>query len=164
MLTAHAHQPRQIDSPFAGRQFVQRQDFAAPQPATHSTRELLQRAFRKLFEEEPGALHETVEDALLRTAYEFCHHNQVHTAKLLCFDPYPNAELLALGAQYVSLPELLAGLELLGKLDTRAALHQHHGFAHRGVLTSAPRPVLISMAQCLRVARLVALIRCETGS
>ena len=28
--------------------------------------------------------------------------------KLLCFDPYPNAELLALGAKYVSLPELLA--------------------------------------------------------
>ena len=60
-----------------------RQDFAAPQPATHSTRDLLQRAFRKLFEEEPGALHETVEDTLLRAAYEFCHHNQVHTAKLL---------------------------------------------------------------------------------
>jgi len=44
---------------------------------------LLQSAFRKLFEEEPGALHETVEDSLLRAAYEFCHHNQVHTAKLL---------------------------------------------------------------------------------
>ena len=28
--------------------------------------------------------------------------------KLLCFDPYPNAELLALGAGYESLPELLA--------------------------------------------------------
>ena len=28
-------------------------------------------------------MHETVEDALLRAAYEFCHHNQVHTAKLL---------------------------------------------------------------------------------
>ena len=28
--------------------------------------------------------------------------------KLLCFDPYPNAELLVLGARYVSLPELLA--------------------------------------------------------
>ena len=48
-----------------------------------STQDLLQRAFRKLFEEEPGALHETVEDSLLRAAYEFCHYNQVHTAKLL---------------------------------------------------------------------------------
>lgn len=60
-----------------------RQDFSLQQPATHTTRDLLQRAFRKLFEEEPGALHEAVEDTLLRTAYEFCHHNQVHTAKLL---------------------------------------------------------------------------------
>ena len=33
--------------------------------------------------------------------------------KLLCFDPYPNAELLALGAQYVSLPELLAGSHII---------------------------------------------------
>ena len=60
-----------------------RPDCSAQQSATHTTRDLLQRAFRELFEEEPGALHETVEDALLRSAYEFCHHNQVHTAKLL---------------------------------------------------------------------------------
>ena len=33
--------------------------------------------------------------------------------KLLCFDPYPNAQLLALGAQYVSLPELLAGSHII---------------------------------------------------
>ena len=33
--------------------------------------------------------------------------------KLLCFDPYPNAELLALGAQYVSLAELLAGSHII---------------------------------------------------
>ena len=33
--------------------------------------------------------------------------------KLLCFDPYPNAELLALGAQYVSLPALLANSHII---------------------------------------------------
>ena len=33
--------------------------------------------------------------------------------KLLCFDPYPNAELLALGAQYVTLPELLTGSHII---------------------------------------------------
>ncbi|MBD1550412.1 sigma-54 interaction domain-containing protein [Pseudomonas typographi] len=44
---------------------------------------LLQRAFQRLFEEETGALHEKVEEALLRSAYRFCHHNQVHTASLL---------------------------------------------------------------------------------
>ncbi|WP_426139957.1 sigma-54 interaction domain-containing protein [Pseudomonas sp. DWP3-1-2] len=44
---------------------------------------LLQRAFQKLFEEESGALHEKVEEALLRAAYRFSHYNQVHTASLL---------------------------------------------------------------------------------
>ena len=43
----------------------------------------MQRAFQKLFEEESGALHERVEEALLRAAYRFCHYNQVHTASLL---------------------------------------------------------------------------------
>lgn len=52
-------------------------------PREESAEELLQRAFNKLFEEQSGALHEKVEDALLRTAYRFCHHNQVHTASLL---------------------------------------------------------------------------------
>ncbi|UVK86775.1 sigma-54 dependent transcriptional regulator [Pseudomonas sp. B21-051] len=44
---------------------------------------LLERAFQKLFEQQAGALHEKVEDALLRAAYRFCHYNQVHTAALL---------------------------------------------------------------------------------
>ncbi len=44
---------------------------------------LLERAFQKLFEQAPGALHEKVDDALLRAAYRFSHHNQVHTANLL---------------------------------------------------------------------------------
>ncbi|MBV4457502.1 sigma-54 dependent transcriptional regulator [Pseudomonas sp. COR58] len=44
---------------------------------------LLERAFQQLFEQQAGALHETVEDALLRAAYRFCHYNQVHTAALL---------------------------------------------------------------------------------
>ncbi|PUA42097.1 Fis family transcriptional regulator [Pseudomonas protegens] len=48
-----------------------------------STEALLERAFQKLFEEQAGALHEKVEDALLRAAYRFSHYNQVHTANLL---------------------------------------------------------------------------------
>jgi len=44
---------------------------------------LLARAFEKLFEGPAGALHEKVEDALLRAAYQFSHYNQVHTAQLL---------------------------------------------------------------------------------
>jgi len=48
-----------------------------------SSEALLARAFQKLFEEQAGALHEKVEDALLRAAYRFSHYNQVHTAQLL---------------------------------------------------------------------------------
>ncbi|MNF99003.1 Nif-specific regulatory protein [compost metagenome] len=52
-------------------------------PRAESVDEQLQRAFQRLFEEQGGALHEKVEDALLRSAYRFCHYNQVHTASLL---------------------------------------------------------------------------------
>ena len=48
-----------------------------------SAEALLERAFHKLFDEQAGALHEKVEDALLRAAYRFSHCNQVHTAQLL---------------------------------------------------------------------------------
>lgn len=48
-----------------------------------SAEALLERAFEKLFAEQAGALHEKVEDALLRAAYRFSHYNQVHTANLL---------------------------------------------------------------------------------
>jgi DNA-binding NtrC family response regulator len=52
-------------------------------PIDDSAEALLDRAFQKLFEEQAGALHEKVEDALLRAAYRFSHYNQVHTAALL---------------------------------------------------------------------------------
>jgi DNA-binding NtrC family response regulator len=48
-----------------------------------SAQALLALAFHKLFEEQAGALHEKVEDSLLRAAYRFSHCNQVHTAQLL---------------------------------------------------------------------------------
>ncbi|MCP1515530.1 sigma-54 interaction domain-containing protein [Pseudomonas rhodesiae] len=51
--------------------------------ADNSAEALLERAFQKLFEEQAGALHEKVEDTLLRAAYRFSHYNQVHTANLL---------------------------------------------------------------------------------
>ncbi|KPB27654.1 MULTISPECIES: sigma-54 interaction domain-containing protein [Pseudomonas] len=60
---------------------IERQD--DQNPSDESAEQLLNRAFQKLFEEQAGALHEKVEDTLLRTAYRFCHHNQVHTASLL---------------------------------------------------------------------------------
>src|SRR5471032_241276 len=60
---------------------IERQD-EQPQ-VDESADALLTQAFQKLFEEQAGALHEKVEDALLRAAYRFSHYNQVHTANLL---------------------------------------------------------------------------------
>ncbi|WP_338485720.1 sigma-54 dependent transcriptional regulator [Pseudomonas trivialis] len=60
---------------------IERQDDS--QHIDNSAEALLARAFQKLFEEQVGALHEKVEDALLRAAYRFSHYNQVHTANLL---------------------------------------------------------------------------------
>ena len=59
---------------------IERQNDSDPDPSAEA---LLARAFQKLFEEQAGALHEKVEDALLRAAYRFSHSNQVHTANLL---------------------------------------------------------------------------------
>ncbi|MDY7565591.1 sigma-54 dependent transcriptional regulator [Pseudomonas sp. RTC3] len=60
---------------------IERLDDTAP--VDDSAAALLTRAFQTLFEEQAGALHEKVEDALLRAAYRFSHYNQVHTANLL---------------------------------------------------------------------------------
>ncbi|MBJ2221607.1 sigma-54 interaction domain-containing protein [Pseudomonas sp. MF7453] len=61
---------------------IERQD-DSQHGTDNSAEALLARAFQKLFEEQAGALHEKVEDALLRAAYRFSHYNQVHTANLL---------------------------------------------------------------------------------
>ncbi|MFT4177736.1 MAG: sigma-54 dependent transcriptional regulator [Luteolibacter sp.] len=45
--------------------------------------EKLRDALITLFEESPDGLHTEIENAVMRTAYEFCHRNQVQTAKLL---------------------------------------------------------------------------------
>ncbi|MNP23450.1 Nitrogen assimilation regulatory protein [compost metagenome] len=51
--------------------------------SNHGVEDLLLQAFSRLYEEQPGDLYEKVENALLRSAYHFCHYNQVHTAQLL---------------------------------------------------------------------------------
>jgi DNA-binding NtrC family response regulator len=61
---------------------IERQD-DSQHAIDNSAEALLERAFQKLFEEQAGALHEKVEDTLLRAAYRFSHYNQVHTANLL---------------------------------------------------------------------------------
>ncbi|KMM86335.1 Sigma-54 interaction domain-containing protein [Pseudomonas taetrolens] len=86
-----------------------RQDHPAQPQVPDTAQALLQRAFQRLFEEEPGALHESVEDALLRAAYIFCHHNQVHTAKLLGLSRnVTRARLIKLGALSVNTRQPIA--------------------------------------------------------
>ena len=83
---------------------------AHPHAPPDTAKDLLQRAFRTLFEEHNDALHETVEDALLRAAYEFCHHNQVHTAKLLGLSRnVTRTRLIKLGALTVTTRRLETG-------------------------------------------------------
>ncbi|HYQ52755.1 MAG TPA: sigma54-dependent transcriptional activator SfnR [Pseudomonas sp.] len=53
------------------------------EPTSNGVDDLLLQAFSRLYEEQPGDLYEKVENALLRSAYHFCHYNQVHTAQLL---------------------------------------------------------------------------------
>ena len=83
---------------------------AHPHAPQDTAKDLLQRAFRTLFEEHNNGLHETVEDALLRAAYEFCHHNQVHTAKLLGLSRnVTRTRLIKLGALTVTTRRLETG-------------------------------------------------------
>lgn len=56
---------------------------SSPSNASGEAMLLLQRALHQLLEDGKQDLHETVNAILLRTAYQFCHHNQVHTADLL---------------------------------------------------------------------------------
>ncbi|SDH02327.1 Sigma-54 interaction domain-containing protein [Pseudomonas flavescens] len=80
---------------------IERQDSAPP--VDESAEALLQRAFQRLFEEQSGALHEKVEDSLLRAAYRFSHYNQVHTASLLGLTRnVTRARLIAIGELVVN--------------------------------------------------------------
>ncbi|WP_312934325.1 sigma-54 dependent transcriptional regulator [Pseudomonas sp.] len=81
---------------------IERHDQAQAAPVESAEQQLL-RAFQRLFEEQTGGLHETVEDSLLRSAYRFCHCNQVHTASLLGLSRnITRARLIAIGELVVN--------------------------------------------------------------
>lgn len=44
---------------------------------------LLLQALERLFEECSCSVHQRIEDMVVKMAYQYCHHNQVHTANLL---------------------------------------------------------------------------------
>ncbi|MFC5694777.1 sigma-54 interaction domain-containing protein [Pseudomonas sp. GCM10022186] len=80
---------------------IERRD--EPKQAGDSAQALLQRTFERLFETQAGALHQTVEESLLRAAYRFCNHNQVHTANLLGLTRnITRARLIAIGELVVN--------------------------------------------------------------
>jgi len=56
---------------------------AAVQDTKSSGEEQLRTALLTLFTEDSPDLHALIEDTVIRTAYNFCHRNQVRTAKLL---------------------------------------------------------------------------------
>jgi sigma-54 dependent transcriptional regulator len=56
---------------------------AAVQDTKPSGEDQLRTALLTLFTEEPQHLHTLIEDTVIRAAYNFCHRNQVQTAKLL---------------------------------------------------------------------------------
>jgi sigma-54-specific transcriptional regulator len=57
---------------------------ASHHPDTRASgEEQLRSALLTLFTEEPSQLHSLIEDTLIRSAYNFCHRNQVQTARLL---------------------------------------------------------------------------------
>ena len=56
---------------------------STPQDSKASGEEQLRDALLTLFMEEHAQLHSLIEDTVIRTAYNFCHRNQVQTARLL---------------------------------------------------------------------------------
>ncbi|MET0286512.1 MAG: aliphatic sulfonate ABC transporter substrate-binding protein [Polyangiales bacterium] len=56
---------------------------AAPAQPDSSPRDELARALLAMFEQEPENLHETIEETVFRTAFHYCHKNQLQTARLL---------------------------------------------------------------------------------
>lgn len=73
-----------------------------PVPAASSDL-LLQHVLEQLFHEQPGQVHQYLEDQLFRVAYRFSQHNQVHTASLLGLSRnIVRARLIELGELVVS--------------------------------------------------------------
>ncbi|QXH33343.1 sigma-54 interaction domain-containing protein [Pseudomonas muyukensis] len=82
-----------------------------------SGEDLLQQAFSRLYEEQPGDLHEKVEHALLRSAYHFCHYNQVHTAQLLGLSRnVTRTRLIAIGELVVNKRRAAAPAQLANRV------------------------------------------------
>jgi len=56
---------------------------ATPQPAARTPLEALEDALQGLLQQPGGTRFETIEEAVMRTTFRFCHNNQVQAARLL---------------------------------------------------------------------------------
>lgn len=78
LLVSESHQIRAEDLPLPSLSLPGPAD-STPQSAEDALRQVL----LALFERPPPDLFDRIEDTVLRTAYEHCRRNQVHTARLL---------------------------------------------------------------------------------
>ncbi|MDP9893796.1 DNA-binding NtrC family response regulator [Variovorax boronicumulans] len=63
---------------------IQRRPAESEAPAAHATpQQALETVLRELFNEPHDQMFELIEDTVMRTAFEFCHRNQVQAARLL---------------------------------------------------------------------------------
>ncbi|WCM95423.1 sigma-54 dependent transcriptional regulator [Acidovorax sp. NCPPB 2350] len=62
---------------------LQRRAVADAPPAEATPQQALESALARLFQEQGEPLYERIEETVVRTAFEFCHRNQVQTARLL---------------------------------------------------------------------------------
>jgi sigma-54 dependent transcriptional regulator len=74
---------RQCDLNLTNLRAVSQSVTAATKDTKSSGEEQLRTALLTLFVEESPDLHTLIEETVIRTAYNFCHRNQVQTAKLL---------------------------------------------------------------------------------
>ncbi|SFD85037.1 sigma-54 interaction domain-containing protein [Paracidovorax konjaci] len=62
---------------------LQRRAIADAPPAEATAQQALESALASLFQEQGDQLYERIEETVVRTAFEFCHRNQVQAARLL---------------------------------------------------------------------------------
>ncbi|WP_085316092.1 sigma-54 interaction domain-containing protein [Derxia lacustris] len=81
LLICHDNVIGRDDISLSSLQRPQSQAEGVDKPAAALDR--LEEALRALYEEMPADLYKLIEKSVIRSAYEFCHHNQVQSAKLL---------------------------------------------------------------------------------
>lgn len=80
LLICKSHRLRSEDLQLSSMQLFHR---ARQEHDGHGAGDPLQHALHQLFEAGHESLYEHIEDTMVRTAYHYCHNNQVQTARLL---------------------------------------------------------------------------------